>query len=84
MGKGSKQRPMTLTANAFSDNWNAVFGDKEDTHYEYHCSNCGGLDQSEVHEEIEINWEPYGDQTVPRPEATLTCEHCGGEVEYTM
>jgi len=81
MGKGSKQRP---TAKEFWDNWDAVFGDKEEKHYEYHCGKCGGLDKTEVHEEIEINWEPYGDQTVPRPLANLTCEHCGDEVEHVF
>jgi hypothetical protein len=62
MGKGSKQRP---TAKEFWDNWDAVFGDKEEKNYEY-------------------NWEPYGDQTVPRPVANLTCEHCGDEVEHVF
>lgn len=84
MGKGSKARPKSITADEFWDNWDAVFGEKEEKYYEYHCDRCGGLDKTEVHEEIEINWEPYGDQTVPRPVANLTCEHCGDEVEHVL
>lgn len=84
MGKGSKARPISITANEFWDNWDRVFSDKEEKCYEYHCNRCGGLDQLEVYEEIEINWEAYGDQTVPRPVANLTCEHCGDEVEHVL
>ena len=29
-GKGSKQRPMSVSNNNFSDNWDAIFKKKED------------------------------------------------------
>jgi len=84
MGKGSKQRP---TAKEFWTNWDAIWGEKEersedeDMCFKYQCYKCGGLDISEVHQEIEINHEPFGDQIVERTESWLTCEHCGGDVE---
>ena len=33
MGKGSKARPKSITADEFWDNWDAVFGDKEEKNY---------------------------------------------------
>lgn len=83
MGKGSKQRP---TAQTFWDNWDAVFGEKEEVEektHEYDCYKCGGLDEADVFEEIEVNHEPMGDTTVPRTMIILTCERCGQEVDYT-
>lgn len=85
-GKGSKQRP--TNHEAFSSNFDAIFNrDKHEDEApmsDYVCDRCGPVDESEVHEEIEINHEPMGDQTVERREVYLTCEHCGGDVEYTM
>jgi len=74
MGKGSKQRP---TAASFYDNFDNIFGAKAMTRYK--CERCGVIDESEVHEIIEKNWEPMGDQYVARNFIYLECERCGGE-----
>jgi len=82
MGKGSKPRPKSITADEFWDNWDRVFGDKEDEpRADYECSKCGGLDFSEVHQEAITDYEPQGDTSYPRTEVYLTCEHCGNDVE---
>ena len=80
MGKGSKARPISITANEFWDNWDRVFGD-EPMRYDYNCSKCGGLDITEVHQESTSDYEPQGDTSYPRTEIYLTCEHCGNDVE---
>jgi|TARA_R110000868_G_scaffold275877_1_gene535540 hypothetical protein len=76
MGKGSKQRP---TSAAFYDNFDKIFGGgKAMTRYK--CERCGILDdESEVHEIVEKNWEPMGDQYVARHMIHLECGRCGGE-----
>lgn len=80
MGKGSKARPISITANEFWDNWDRVFSD-EPMRHDYNCSKCGGLDITEVHQESITDYEPQGDTSYPRTEIYLTCEHCGNDVE---
>ena len=74
MGKGSKQRP---TAASFYDNFDRIFGDKKMTMYR--CDKCGVVDEREVHEIVEKNYEPMGDQHVERLVIYLECDRCGGE-----
>jgi len=81
MGKGSKARPMNINANEFWDNWDRVFGNQDEKTHDYVCVQCGGIDSCDVIEEATTDYEPHGDQTVPRTEIYLTCDRCGNDVE---
>ena len=81
MGKGSKARPLSVTANEFWDNWDRVFEERSPLRSKYRCIQCGYLDESEVHQETSTDYEPYGDRIVARTMTWLTCEHCGNDVE---
>lgn len=83
MGKGSKSRPLSVTANEFWNNWDRVFGDKDekdtDIIHPFNCWDCGGIDESDVLEGQIIDREPHGDQTVDRLTFYYECALCGGE-----
>lgn len=83
MGKGSKARPVSVTAAEFWDNWDRIFQEDE-SHFKErpHCLKCGLIDESEVVKDVCTDYEPFGDSTVPRTETYVTCERCGCDVEY--
>lgn len=83
MGKGSKARPVSVTAAEFWDNWDRIFEQEEPFLREKpHCISCGLIDESEVVEEHCTDYEPYGDRSVEVKVIYVHCERCGGGVEY--
>lgn len=79
MGKGSKQRPTDY--DAFSANFDAIFGSKEQYTYHYECYKCGKLTRDEVSTYEVVDREPYGDQVVDRVSVEATCNKCNNNVE---
>ena len=69
MGKGSKQRPTNY--DAFSANFDAIFGSKEQYTYHYECYKCGKLTRDEV--------STY--EVVDRVSIEATCNKCNNNVE---
>lgn len=83
MGKGSKARPKSITADEFWDNWDRIFEEDEPFLREKpHCISCGLIDETEVVEEVCTDYEPYGDRSVQVKVTYVHCERCGGGVEY--
>lgn len=48
MGKGSKRRPNSVSANKFSENWDRIFGVKGGDNERERKSDAGGRDKEEL------------------------------------